>query len=166
VHRIWFATGLEEGKMSLSNRKTILIAEDTAAIRTIIAFLLRGRGFEVVESPNGTDALEKALTLRPDLIILDVLMPGMSGFDVCSYLKANEATREIPILILTSVTSASGKSDEHWRRISNADEFISKPFKARDLVERMDRLLEHRSQTRRMERRTTSGNEGEGQAPV
>jgi CheY-like chemotaxis protein len=147
--------------MALSNPKTILIAEDTAAIRTIIAFLLRARGFEVVESANGTDALEKALALRPDLIVLDVLMPGMTGFDVCSYLKANEATRDIPILILTSVTSAAGKSDEHWKRISNADEFVSKPFKAHDLVARIDRLLENRSETRHMERRSMPGKEGE-----
>jgi CheY-like chemotaxis protein len=150
--------------MAHSNPKTILIAEDTAAIRTIIAFLLRARGFEVVESANGTDAVEKALALRPDLIVLDVLMPGMTGFDVCSYLKANEATRDIPILILTSVTSASGKTDEHWKRISNADEFVSKPFKAHDLVARIDRLLENRSGTRHMERRSTPGKEGE--APV
>jgi CheY-like chemotaxis protein len=147
--------------MPLSKPKSILIAEDTKAIRTIIAFLLRSRGFDVVESANGTDALEKALTLRPDLIVLDVIMPGMTGFDVCSYLKANEETRDIPILILTSVTSSSGKSDEHWKRISNADEFVSKPFKAHDLVERIDRLLEKRSETRRMERRSTSGEEGE-----
>ena len=150
--------------MALSNPKTILIAEDTAAIRTIIAFLLRARGFEVLESASGTDALEKALTLRPDLIVLDVIMPGMTGFDVCSYLKANEATRDIPILILTSVTSASGKNDEHWKRISNADEFVSKPFKAHDLVARIDRLLEKRSETRPRERRATPGKEGE--APV
>ena len=150
--------------MALSKPKTILIAEDTAAIRTIIAFLLRARGFEVLESANGSDALEKALTLRPDLIVLDVIMPGMTGFDVCSYLKANEATRDIPILILTSVTSASGKNDEHWKRISNADEFVSKPFKAHDLVARIDRLLEKRAETRPMERRATPGKEGE--APV
>ena len=88
-------------------------------------------------------------------------MNCLLGIAQYEYLKANEATRDIPILILTSVTSASGKSDEHWKRISNADEFVSKPFKAHDLVARIDRLLENRSETRHMERRSTPGKEGE-----
>jgi chemotaxis family two-component system response regulator PixH len=145
--------------MPIPNSKTILIAEDTAAIRTIITFLLRSRGFDVVESVNGTDALEKALALRPDLIVLDVMMPGLSGFEVCSYLKANLATHEIPILILTSVTSGTGKSDEHWKSISNADEFVSKPFKSHDLLFRIDRLLEQREATGSLEQRGIPGRE-------
>lgn len=138
--------------MALSSGKTVLIAEDTAAIRTILAYLLRSRGFEVVESGDGNDALEKALTLRPDLIILDVLMPGKQGFEVCCYLKSNEETRHIPILILTSITKDSGKSDEHWRQLSNADEFVSKPFKAHDLLGRIDRIMEKGSDTSRYEK--------------
>ena len=121
--------------------KTILIAEDTAAIRHILSFMLRSRGYEVIEAANGNDALEAALTKSPDLVMLDVLMPGRTGFDICSYLKADARCARIPILILTSVTSGSGRSDEEWKRISNADDFMTKPFKARDLIERIERLL-------------------------
>ena len=128
--------------MALAAGKTVLIAEDTAAIRTILSFLLRARGFQVVEAADGNEALDKALTLRPDLILLDVLMPGKQGFEVCSYLKSNEDTRRIPILILTSITRESGKSDEHWKRLTNADDFVSKPFKAHDLMARIERLLQ------------------------
>lgn len=138
--------------MGAPGQKTILIAEDTAAIRTIIAFLLRARGYDVVESPDGIDALEKARALHPDLVILDVIMPGKQGFEVCTELKSNLETRSIPILILTSITRDSGKSDDHWRRLSNADEFISKPFKAHDLLARIERLLEANSDTVRFEK--------------
>src|SRR5438067_1688217 len=133
-------SGDAQGGNPMSNwtGKTVLIAEDTVAIRSILAYLLRSRGFDVVESGDGQDALEKALALRPDLILLDVLMPRKQGFEVCSYLKSNEETRHIPILILTSITRDSGKDDEHWRRLSNADEFVSKPFKAHDLLARID----------------------------
>jgi twitching motility two-component system response regulator PilH len=139
--------------MPLSSGKTVLIAEDTAAIRSILAYLLRSRGFEVIECADGQEALEKTLALRPDLVLLDVLMPRKQGFEVCSYLKANEDTRRIPILILTSITRDSGKDDDHWRRLSNADDFISKPFKAHDLLARIDRLMEDRKDTSRFEKR-------------
>jgi len=144
----------------LSTPKTVLIAEDAASIRSIIAYLLRGRGYDVVESADGSDALEKALALRPDLIVLDVLMPGKTGFDVCAYLKANDATRSIPVLILTSVTRDSGKSDDHWRKISGADEFVSKPFKAHDLLARIETLLERGSGNRDSEKPCALPDEG------
>ncbi|HVR87159.1 MAG TPA: response regulator [Planctomycetota bacterium] len=121
--------------------KTILIAEDTAAIRHILAFMLRSRGYLVIEASNGNEALDFALTRSPDLIMLDVIMPGRTGFDICSYLKADARCKTIPILILTSVTRGTGRSDEEWKRMSNADDFVTKPFKARDLIERIERLL-------------------------
>ncbi|HEV3026449.1 MAG TPA: response regulator [Planctomycetota bacterium] len=121
--------------------RTILIAEDTAAIRHILSFMLRSRGYIVIEASNGNDALDIALTRSPDLIMLDVIMPGRTGFDICSYLKSDARWKTIPILILTSVTRGTGKSDEEWKRLSNADDFVTKPFKARDLIERIERLL-------------------------
>ena len=121
--------------------KTILLAEDTAAIRHILAFMLRSRGYTVVEASNGNDALDFALTHPPDLMMLDVLMPGRTGFEICAYLKADARMKSVPILILTSVTRGTGKTDEEWKRMSNADDFVTKPFKARDLIERIERLL-------------------------
>jgi chemotaxis family two-component system response regulator PixH len=121
--------------------KTILIAEDNAAIRHILGFMLRSRGYNVIEAANGNDALDIALTRPLDLIMLDVIMPGRTGFDICSYLKANAQCRAVPILILTSVTRGTGKTDLEWKRMSNADDFVTKPFKAHDLIERIERLL-------------------------
>ncbi len=143
--------------MALSSGKTVLIAEDSVAIRSILSYLLRSRGFEVIESGDGQDAMDKALQLRPDLILLDVLMPRKNGFEVCSYLKSNEETRRIPIVILTSVTKDSGKDDDHWKRLSNADDFVSKPFKAHDLMARIERLLEPHRDTSRLRKRKEVG---------
>jgi twitching motility two-component system response regulator PilH len=128
--------------MSLRDPRTVLIAEDSAAIRSILAFLLRGRGLEVIECANGDDALERIRLSPPDMVILDVMMPGKSGFDVCRALKGSDATKAIPVMILTSVTQGTGKSDEHWKALSGADEFLTKPFKAVELLSRVDRLLE------------------------
>lgn len=128
--------------MSLRDPRTVVIAEDSAAIRSILAFLLRGRGIEVVECCDGDDALERIKHLHPDLAILDVMMPGLSGFDVCRAVKDTDATKSIPVLILTSVTQGTGKSDEHWKSLSGADDFLTKPFKAVDLLSRVDKLLE------------------------
>ena len=128
--------------MSLRDPRTVVIAEDSAAIRSILAFLLRGRGIEVVECSDGDDALERIKLLHPDLAILDVMMPGLSGFDVCRAVKDTDATKSIPVLILTSVTQGTGKSDEHWKTLSGADDFLTKPFKAVDLLSRVDKLLE------------------------
>ncbi len=128
--------------MSLREPRTVVIAEDSAAIRSILAFLLRGRGIEVIECADGDDALDRINLLHPDLAILDVMMPGLSGFDVCRRVKDTDATKSIPVLILTSVTQGTGKSDEHWKTLSGADDFLTKPFKAVDLLSRVDKLLE------------------------
>ena len=120
---------------------TVLVVEDTKNLRDIIAFTLRGRGWEVIESGDGDDALQKATTMEPDLIILDVMLPGKTGFEICSILKGDERLRHIPILFLSAITQGSGKSDEHWRQLSNADAFISKPFRAHQLVQSVEELL-------------------------
>ncbi len=128
--------------MATEKPGTILVAEDTKSLREIVAFTLRGRGWNVVESGDGDDALRKAMTLMPNLIVLDVMMPGKTGFEICSTLKSDERYRNIPILIVSAVTQGSGKSDEHWKELSSADAFISKPFRAQQLMQCIEELIE------------------------
>ena len=126
--------------MALSSSKTVLVVESTAAIRSTISFLLRNRGFEVIEATDGDEAMEEARAHGPDLIILDTLMPGSTGFDLCSSLKSDENMRGIPVLMLIPSVGA-GKSNEEWKKLSGADGFVSKPLKAHDLLERVERLI-------------------------
>ncbi|HEV3028155.1 MAG TPA: response regulator [Planctomycetota bacterium] len=121
--------------------RTILLVEDSKNLRDIIAMTLRGRGWGVIESEDGEDALEKARTQEPDLILLDVILPGISGFEVCAMLKGDDRWKHIPIVMLSGITKGSGKSDDHWKHLSNADAFISKPFRAHQLMSRVDELL-------------------------
>jgi DNA-binding response OmpR family regulator len=122
--------------------KKVLVVEDTKSIREIVAYLLRGQGFEVTESGDGLDAQEKVATLQPDLIVLDAMVPGKTGFELCIELKRDQRWKRIPILMITALTRDSGKSDAYWKEKSQADDFMSKPFKAADLVDRVVKLLD------------------------
>jgi DNA-binding response OmpR family regulator len=119
----------------------ILVVDDTKSIREIVAFMLRGKGYEVIEAADGEDARRKATSEAPDLLVLDAMLPKVTGFSLCAELKADERYRSIPILMLTAITRDTGKSDDYWREKSQADDFMSKPFKAQDLVSRVEKLL-------------------------
>jgi two-component system response regulator VicR len=122
-------------------KRRILIVDDTKNIRDIVGFMLRNRGYEVVLAEDGDQGYQLATTIEPHLIVLDVMMPGRSGFEICSDLKANVKFRHIPIILLTAVAQGSGITDEQWKARSGADEFVSKPFQTRELIQRIEKLL-------------------------
>ena len=112
----------------------ILVAEDERDIRDLIGFTLRFAGFEVLLAGNGIEAIEKAPLEQPDLIILDVRMPKMTGYEACRQLKENPATSAIPIVFL----SAKGQEDEIQQGLaSGALEYIVKPFAPDDLADQV-----------------------------
>lgn len=116
----------------------ILVAEDERDIRELIGFTLRFAGFEVVLVSTGTEALEKALSERPDLILLDVRMPKMTGYEVCRQLKEDSATRSIPVVFL----SAKGQEGEIEQGLaSGAVEYIVKPFAPDELIGQVKDIL-------------------------
>lgn len=116
----------------------ILIAEDERDIRDLITFTLRFAGHEVLVTSNGEEALETALKEVPDLILLDVRMPRMTGYEACKQIKANEKTGQIPVVFL----SAKGQEAEVQTGIeAGAQEYILKPFAPDQLVERVKTLL-------------------------
>ena len=118
---------------------TILVAEDERDIRELIAFSLRLKDYNVTEAPNGEEAVKKALEIIPDLILLDVRMPKMTGYEACKALKENEKTRDIPIVFL----SAKGQEGEirHGKDLG-AEEYFLKPFAPDELTERVRKILE------------------------
>ncbi len=116
----------------------IFIAEDERDIRDLIIFTLRYHGFDVSAATNGEEALELALSEHPDLIILDVRMPRMTGYDVCRQLKANMATEHIPVAFL----SAKGQEAEVQAGLdAGAIAYILKPFAPDELVKRVKEFL-------------------------
>jgi len=117
----------------------ILIAEDERDIRDLITFTLRFAGHEVIATANGEEALQTALQEIPDLIILDVRMPRMSGYEACEQLKENATTQHIPVVFL----SAKGQESEVQAGLKvGAAEYILKPFSPDQLAERIRVILE------------------------
>ncbi|MBM4161964.1 MAG: response regulator [Ignavibacteria bacterium] len=122
--------------------QTILVAEDQQPIRSLIEFKLRNSGYTVICVEDGQAALQKARDLRPDLILLDVMMPLMTGFEVLGALKQDQATRTIPILIVT----AQSQEDEVLKGLAlGADDYITKPFSPNELAARVKTVLLRRS---------------------
>lgn len=116
----------------------ILVAEDERDIRELIGFTLRYAGFEVELATNGEEAVEKAPQMQPDLIMLDVRMPRMTGYEACRILKEDPATAEIPIVFL----SAKGQEVEIEQGLaSGALEYIVKPFAPDDLASQVRDIL-------------------------
>jgi DNA-binding response OmpR family regulator len=116
----------------------ILIAEDERDIRELIVFTLQIAGFNVVEVPNGEEAVKKALEIIPDLILMDVRMPKMTGFEACKALKQEEKTKDIPIIFL----SAKGQEGEISTGLElGAEEYFLKPFAPDDLTHRVNKIL-------------------------
>ena len=124
-----------------ARKKRILVVDDTKNIRDIVGFTLKNRGYEVQTAVDGDEGYRLATTAEPDLIVLDVMMPGKSGFEICSDLKKNIKFKHIPIILLTAVAQGSGISDEQWKHRSGADDFVSKPFQTRELIARIEALL-------------------------
>ena len=117
----------------------ILIAEDERDIRELIAFSLQGLGgFNVVLASNGVEAVERAMAEIPDLILMDVRMPRMTGYDACKKLKENDSTKSIPVIFL----SAKGQDQEIQQGLAaGAEEYILKPFAPDELVNQVRSVL-------------------------
>lgn len=119
--------------------KRILIADDSVNTRGILRFMLQNQGFELVEAEDGEDAIAKAASRAPDLIVLDGMMPKKSGFDACRELKENPKTAAIPVILLTAVAQVDPTHD--WSKESPADKFMAKPFQMRELMAAIESLL-------------------------
>jgi two-component system alkaline phosphatase synthesis response regulator PhoP len=116
----------------------ILIAEDERDIRDLVAFTLRFAGYEVVAAANGEEAVQLAPKENPDLILMDVRMPRMTGYDACRVLKANPDLKDIPVVFL----SAKGQESEIATGLEvGAEEYLLKPFAPDQLAERIRIIL-------------------------
>jgi DNA-binding response OmpR family regulator len=116
----------------------ILVVDDEIHIVKIIAYKMRGAGYEVVSARDGVEALDMVKLNRPDLILLDVMMPRMDGYQTLQALKADPATRDIPVFLLTV---KSKEVDRQKGYEIGADDYLTKPFSPNKLLERIDQAL-------------------------
>src|SRR6185503_18133281 len=121
----------------------ILIVDDEPIIRDIMEALLLLHGYDLFFATHGLEALDQVAGLNPDLILLDVMMPGMSGLEVCRRLKRDETQRHIPIIL---VTALSGVEELSQGIEAGADDFLHKPFDNRELLARVRSMLRIKNQ--------------------
>ncbi len=126
--------------------KKILIADDNKHIRLLVKATLRVREYEVLEAVDGEEAIEVAVSSQPDLILLDVMMPKMDGFDVLKLLRKRPETQDCPIVMLTT---AAQESDQIRGWDGGVDDYIIKPFNPTALLEVVGRLLSASSERSR-----------------
>ncbi|MEQ1918893.1 MAG: response regulator [Elusimicrobiota bacterium] len=118
----------------------ILSVEDDVDLQQVVAYVLKKKGWTVVFAYDGKDGLEKALELKPDLILLDMMLPGLNGLEVIRALKENEGTRAIPVIVMTAYPS-----DEQFIKSAvvamGAVEYLAKPVHIDELVKTIEGLL-------------------------
>ena len=122
----------------MSAEKNILIVEDEAAIREMVDFALRRAGFNTLHAGNGREALDIIANQKPDMVLLDWMLPDLAGIDIARRLKREELTRDVPIIMLTA------KAEEHDKLKGfdvGVDDYVTKPFSPRELVARINAVL-------------------------
>lgn len=116
----------------------VLVVDDSPTQREIISNLLEKCGLTVSFATDGVDALEKVQVIQPDLVVLDIVMPRMNGYEVCRYLKSNPKTQNTPVIMCSS----KGEDfDHYWGMKQGADAYITKPFQAKELLGTVKQLL-------------------------
>jgi DNA-binding response OmpR family regulator len=127
----------------LMAKKYILIVDDDPDLVETVAMLLESKGYEVGKAYDGIEGEESIKKRRPDVLVLDVMMPRKDGYKLCKELKSNKWTQDIPVILLTAVGEAvSTTTYTHAEGMSTeAEEFIPKPVDAKTLVEAVERLL-------------------------
>jgi DNA-binding response OmpR family regulator len=118
--------------------RKLLIAEDEIGVRVLVKFTLEEEGIEILEAANGIDALRLAREHRPDVVLLDVMMPGLSGFDVCRALKEDPTTAGMVVVMLTAKAQ---DSDRKKGEAVGADDYLTKPFSPISLIDKVDEFL-------------------------
>jgi DNA-binding response OmpR family regulator len=116
----------------------VLVADDDADIRELVLFKLEASGFEVTAVADGQTALDAALADPPDLVVLDLMMPGLTGLEVCAALRGAPTTADLPVIMLT----AKAQDADITRGLATgADDYIVKPFSPRELLSRVQAVL-------------------------
>lgn len=121
---------------------TVLVVDDSNTVREMIAELLSKVGITVIEASDGEEAKEKMQLNRPDLVVMDIVMPKMNGYELCRWVKSNQATQDIPVVLCSSKAE---EFDRYWGMKQGADAYIAKPFRPTEMIETVKQLLRNRA---------------------
>ncbi len=119
----------------------ILIADDDDDLRQLLRLILSREGLEIIEAGNGTDALARAYDSHPTLVLLDVMMPDIDGFEVCRRLRSDERTHRLPIIFISAMDDITQRNE---MLKLGADDCLRKPISPRDLIARVREVMERR----------------------
>ncbi|MCX7918572.1 MAG: response regulator [bacterium] len=119
----------------------ILVAEDESDIAEVFRIVLESKGYEPIITADGEEALNQIKRQKPDMLILDVMMPKMSGYTLVKELKKDSELAGIPIMMVSAISQGSNKPDEFWQQGMGVDDYITKPFDPSDLLKRIENLL-------------------------
>jgi len=124
--------------------KKIFIIEDELDFLSTLRERLEFEGFVVATAVDGEEALKKIPEEKPDLILLDIMLPEMNGYQVCRELKSNPETEAIPVVV---VTAKSQESDRFWAKETGADDYVTKPFEMEELLQKIQDNLQENKRT-------------------
>lgn len=130
--------------MNQENSRRVVYIEDDQEMIDLVVLILTRRGYQVKGAHGGRNGLELIFQDPPDLVLLDLMMPGMDGWEVYQQLKANEKTRHIPVIIVTAKAQAIDRV--LGLHIAKVDDYIAKPFRPQELVDSIDKVLSQASQ--------------------
>lgn len=118
---------------------TVLVVEDSLAPRQLLSDLLESRGIEVIAATNGVEAQKKFPNNKIDLVVTDLIMPEMNGYELCRWIKNNPQTKNIPVLICST---KSEEFDRYWGMKQGADAYITKPYQSAEMLTTIKQLLQ------------------------
>jgi twitching motility two-component system response regulator PilH len=117
---------------------TVLIVDDSSTMREMVSDLLTKHGFTVVQANDGADAKAKVEINRPDLVVTDIIMPNMNGYELCRWLKGDPKTKAIPVIM---VSTKSEDFDRYWAMKQGGDAYITKPYSPDEMINTIRQLL-------------------------
>ena len=116
----------------------VLVVDDSTTVRVILAECLESSGYAVIEAVDGIEAIKQIQTHRPDLVITDIVMPRMNGYELCRWIKSDPQTKSIPVMMCTIKDE---EFDRYWGLKQGADAYIAKPYKPLEMVNAVKYLL-------------------------
>jgi twitching motility two-component system response regulator PilH len=131
-----YPVGNLKGKLNYMAK--VLVVDDSEMVLEIISGQLSGQGIQVMKARDGEEAVERIKEATPDVVVTDVVMPKMNGYELCRWIKSNEATKNVPVIMCTT---KSEEFDKYWGVKQGADAYVTKPYHPPELIKTIKQFL-------------------------